>query len=68
MIIIRPSGKSDRIEPLLTKRYDVLLTNLVKSRIHCIECYNDRITLTFDNYVGNAAVCLMSERLEKFTP
>ena len=37
-----------------------------KSRSREIGCYNDRIVLTFDRYLGSA--CQILERLEKFKP
>ena len=37
-----------------------------KSRSREIGCYNDRIVLTFDSYLGSA--CQILERLEKFKP
>ena len=40
---------------LFTKRTDVLLQDLVKSRRHEIGCYNDRIALTFDRHLDSAA-------------
>ena len=38
-----------------TKRTDVLLLDLVKSRDSEIGCYNDPIALKFDRHLGNAA-------------
>ena len=41
--------------PLFTKRLDVLLPNLAKSRSREIGCYNYRIALKFDRHLGSAA-------------
>ena len=41
--------------PLFTKRMDVSLQDLVKSRSREIGCYNGRIALKFDRYLGSGA-------------
>ena len=41
--------------PLFTKRPDVLLQDLVKSRSREIGCYDGRIALQFDRHLGSAA-------------
>ena len=41
--------------PLFTKRADVLLQDLVKSRSCEMGCYEARITLKFDRHLGSAA-------------
>ena len=38
----------------LFKGQDVLPPDLAKPRSRAIECYNDRITLKFDRYLGSA--------------
>ena len=45
----------DPAGPLFTKRTDVLLQNLVKSRSSEIGCYSDRVALKFGRHLHSAA-------------
>ena len=47
--------------PLFTKRQDVLPQDLVKPWSREIKCYNDRIALKFDRYLGSSAVKFQSD-------
>ena len=45
---------------LYTKRTDAIPSNLMKYRIREIRCYNDRIALKCDKYLGSSAVKFQS--------
>ena len=57
---------------LLTKRYDVLSPNLVRSRSRSIGCYNDRIALKLTDIstvlLPRCLSCQILERLDKYKP